>query len=279
MDVEDVEAGAAPKGAFADYVFTWHGSKAVQGGESHVIKTLSLLAFSEYQFSLEKAPSTGNLHWQGYVCFKRKCTIKRLAKLMPGIHWEVMAGTVAENREYTAKEETHVDGPWNSGFKVWRDLVTGLEGVEWHPWQTKVKELVATPPDMRSFHWFHGPVDIGKSSMVRWLIDNTQSLIIDGSSKKTDVVNTLRNRLSPSTGEGTPIDAVVISFKAGETVGFDYSILEMLKDMYAVNVKYECLPLRWAPVHVIVFANETPTIVGDPKRWKIEGVGFESPAL
>lgn len=273
MEVEDEKPKAA---SFTEFCFTKQEKE--ETGPEHVIKALKSAKAVEYQFSLEKAPTTGKLHFQGYFVLKSPIKFATALKRLPGYHLEAMKGTIEENRDYTSKEETHVAGPWNSGFAVWRDLVTGLEDVEWHPWQLEVKDLVKSKPDLRTYYWYQGPVNIGKSSMVRWLLDNTNSLIIDGSSKKSDVVNTLRNRLEPAKGEGKPIDAVVICFKAGETTGFDWSILEMLKDMYAVNTKYECLPLRWAPVHVIAFANEAPTIIGDPKRWVVKQVGYDDSA-
>lgn len=72
----------------------------------------------------ERAPTTGQLHWQGNLYLQTK---KRLLQLklrsatnssslsIHGMHVEVMRGTPAQAEDYTSKEETRLFGPWTDG--------------------------------------------------------------------------------------------------------------------------------------------------------------------
>lgn len=73
-----------------------------------------------FAFQLESAPSTGYLHYQGYL----ECTIKKrhdtiqkeLAK--DGLHFEYLhkrKGEPAQAWAYSIKEDTRVFGPWTLG--------------------------------------------------------------------------------------------------------------------------------------------------------------------
>lgn len=64
-------------------------------------------------FQLERAPSTGRLHWQGYCEFSSplsQATIKR--HLGRTVHIEKAGGTREHSRVYCTKEDTRVEGPW-----------------------------------------------------------------------------------------------------------------------------------------------------------------------
>lgn len=70
-----------------------------------------------YVFQLEKAPSTGGLHFQGYIRLSRAMDLAPLRKLFGPFnpHLEACKGNESENVAYCTKEETRVAGPWSHG--------------------------------------------------------------------------------------------------------------------------------------------------------------------
>jgi len=52
----------------------------------------------------ETAPSTGKVHWQGFVIYKSARTLSAVIKEYKGIHFEVCQGSPAQNMEYCKKE-------------------------------------------------------------------------------------------------------------------------------------------------------------------------------
>jgi len=66
--------------------------------------------------SVEKAPTSGKIHLQGFVCLSKRTTLPTMKRLFSDkAHWEVMRGTVGENYTYCTKEQTHLAGPWDFG--------------------------------------------------------------------------------------------------------------------------------------------------------------------
>lgn len=66
---------------------------------------------------LERCPTTGRAHYQGYLRLDIKCRIQR-AKTVIGnntVHLEPRAGTHEQAAAYCSKEETRVAGPWRFG--------------------------------------------------------------------------------------------------------------------------------------------------------------------
>lgn len=62
-------------------------------------------------FQLEKAPSTGKLHWQGYVELKKATRMAKVKDLLqlPGCHLETRKGTAWQATEYCRKQESAVE--------------------------------------------------------------------------------------------------------------------------------------------------------------------------
>ena len=66
---------------------------------------------------LEKAPTTGHLHYQGYAEFDAAYSIKRIKELLnsDNAHIEQRMGTQEQAINYCSKEETRLSGPWSLG--------------------------------------------------------------------------------------------------------------------------------------------------------------------
>lgn len=77
---------------------------------------------------LERAPTTGQLHYQGYIQLARKQRLTWLRRwLSDKAHWEVARGTADENIAYCSKEDSRVQGPWRGGAAKQQGRENGLE--------------------------------------------------------------------------------------------------------------------------------------------------------
>ncbi len=66
-------------------------------------------------FQKERA-STGKIHYQGYVEFKKSYRFNRVRALIAGnAHFEARRGTATEAIAYCKKEDTRIEGPWEFG--------------------------------------------------------------------------------------------------------------------------------------------------------------------
>lgn len=77
-------------------------------------------------YQLERAPTTGQLHWQGYVEFKnprRMESVKRCLQLN-GVHLEIRRGTPQEAAAYCKKEESRAQHP-NAGPHEFGEVPAG----------------------------------------------------------------------------------------------------------------------------------------------------------
>jgi len=66
---------------------------------------------------LERAPTTDQMHIQGYIELSRPVSFKFLKEQsgLPTLHLESRKGTRAQARKYCMKEESRVAGPWETG--------------------------------------------------------------------------------------------------------------------------------------------------------------------
>lgn len=79
-----------------------------------------------YTFQLERAPSTGRLHYQWYIRFTNAVPLSRVAKLFDsvcggvrsGVHCEICKGTEDQCVAYCTKEDSRVAGPWQFGERA-----------------------------------------------------------------------------------------------------------------------------------------------------------------
>lgn len=91
------------------WCFTWNNYTTEQ-------PDFSLLNGCDFAcWQVEKAPTTGQLHLQGYCHFKSPVRMSVLKKLLNGAHFEQARGTAEDNERYCTKEESRVAGPFFYG--------------------------------------------------------------------------------------------------------------------------------------------------------------------
>jgi len=72
-------------------------------------------------YQVEKAPSTGTVHVQGYCEFDAPHRFSRVLDLLPvGAHVEGARGTAKQNVLYCTKSESRIDGPYEYGTPSFR---------------------------------------------------------------------------------------------------------------------------------------------------------------
>jgi len=74
--------------------------------------------FRYCKYQVERAPTTGMVHLQGYLCLTRALRLSELKRHYdPEAHWEQSRGTIEDNDKYVSKEESKVAGPFELGNK------------------------------------------------------------------------------------------------------------------------------------------------------------------
>lgn len=231
----------------------------------------------KYAFQLEKG-AQGTLHYQGGVRWKSQMRIRTIVDNCKGIWLRPLKDEDA-TRKYVTKSDTHVAGPWVFNWEPpaeIRPVLTGLEGVTPYPWQQEIMDLTVLPPatkaDGRAIWWYWSEEGCkGKTSIANWLYDNRNCEIVEGSYK--DVCCQIADRVNPEKGAAKPLDVVVYDFSKNKVYGFDYGILESICDGMLKNTKYRPRTARFAPVHMIVFANEAPDTFSLSKdRWHVHEI-------
>ena len=84
-----------------NFVLTWNNP----GSAEEFQQMLSGLSPTFYIFQLETGEQ-GTPHFQGCVCFKNPRAFRAVTRGLPGVHVDVMRGTVAQAVAYCTKEET-----------------------------------------------------------------------------------------------------------------------------------------------------------------------------
>lgn len=92
------------------WCYTWHDPKMERISWEEVGNVRMAV------WQLEKAPTTGKLHHQGYVEFTKPARMGVLQRAMRGVHVEVRRGTREQAMAYCRKEESREAGPWSYGF-------------------------------------------------------------------------------------------------------------------------------------------------------------------
>lgn len=212
-----------------------------------------------YIFGVEKCPTTGKKHLQGYIVFHKKC--RPLEKIkMKEIHWEKAKGNKEQNTRYCTK-----DGEWHSNnedFFFANLVIDPLEGKTLYPWQQEVIQIIKSKPNDRTIFWYWEEFgNMGKTALAKHCYLNYGTIFLSG--KGPDIkyaISQLKERPK----------SVIFGFPRTMEEGISYQALEEVKDGLFFSGKYEGGMLCMNPPHVIVFANFPPQeekLSSD--RWKI----------
>lgn len=229
-----------------------------------------------WAFQKEHGKSEDYLHWQVRLSLHKKTccntVLRDIVPQLPG-HWSVTSKTVhdAGNQfNYVLKDDTRVDGPWTSKEEIrdppvlTRQLRNFMKLDPYH-WQLSASEL-ATAYDERKIHYLYDPhYNSGKSIFCEWL-----------------EYQELAEEIPPFTMMEDIMQFVMCQPKAGcylfdmpaamkkEKMHQMYSGLEMLKNGFLYDKRYNGKKRRINRPSMLVFANNLPKLdLMAPDRWKV----------
>lgn len=93
-----------------NWVFTLNNP--LQNGDTLLDLLSPLTGFVVFQ---KEQGAQGTIHFQGYVQWTIRKRLVAVKKILPTAHWEVARGTPDQCQAYCTKEETRIEGPWQSG--------------------------------------------------------------------------------------------------------------------------------------------------------------------
>lgn len=214
-------------------------------------------------YQIERAPTTGALHVQGYVEMYKPKRVKGLNKWYPA-HHEKSGGNAASNIEYCTKEG-RIEGPWQFGAPQAQgsrtDLASAIETgknrgiiavIDDHPqvyakYHNGLEKIVRRYLPKRNFKTIveihYGAARVGKTRQA-W-----------------DRFPDLYEAMIPSQGKNSWFD----DYAGQEVVLFDefqgqydFCQLKRLLDRYPMKVEVKNGTTQWAPRRIIITSNRAP---------------------
>ena len=219
----------------------------------------------QYAFQLEKATTTGYLHYQGRISLKIK-TRKMIGSISPKVHWSPTSGPSNNNVFYVMKAETRLKGPWTDKdayiprqvrgitLKTWQQAIVDNVGV----WDTRTINVV-----------FDNVGNIGKSTLVTYMGCHGMARRIPVMQQHKDL---MRMVMDCPTSQMYLID-FPRAINKKEANGF-WSAIEEVKNGYAYDDRYSFKEKYFDCPNIWVFTNVLPEpymLSNDRWRyWRVE---------
>lgn len=241
------------------WCFTWNYEDGSVVPEFLVSKLESLGCI--FGFGEEIAPTTGQLHFQGWVSFDKKVRPKQAVGI-EAIHWDHMKGTVEDCIKYCSKE-----GKYHTNYTPFK-LDDDLESGNYREWQRDVINLINGPIDKRKVYWYYDPEGgAGKSALVRHLEINGKAIGLTGG-KGNDIAYMLC-QYKPEN-----IKCVILDLPRSSEGYLSYNIIEQIKNGKIFSPKYESRGLMFNSPHLLIFANYAPPDMGmlSKDRWVVRNI-------
>lgn len=251
-------------------------------------------------WQLEKGEN-GTPHFQGYV----QCTVKQrltaLKKWLPSAHFEISRGTPEQARDYTRKEDSREDGPWEFGeFTKGQGRRSDLEAAITTLKESGVKRVAQDHPAV--FVKFHKGIEALANALEEmprdpdfvprpWQAkvlaaltqqpadDRTIHWVFDqrGNQGKSRLANHLIMEHNAVELSGRvqdmayiynrqPIVIFDISRTQSDNMQHLYSFAESLKNGKIISTKYESRMKMFKTPHVVFFSNSMP----DEGCWTVD---------
>lgn len=106
------------------FVFTLNNPKET----TIQFETKHLVRYASWQ---KEQAASGTPHLQGYIELHRPQRFSYFQDILPGAHFEQARGSPQQARDYTRKEDTRSDGPWEYGtFSTTQGSRTDLEEIK-----------------------------------------------------------------------------------------------------------------------------------------------------
>lgn len=195
-------------------------------------------------FQMEKCPTTGKIHYQGWMSLKHKEYFGTVQSFLPKSHIEPMRD-IWKSKKYCTKEETKIGGPWdeNSVF------ITTIDKNRFYAWQkTCYQILTEKKPNDRTIHWIYDSKgNKGKTAFCKYMIVHHGAYVFGNAGSK-DIAYAI-----PEVPK-----IILFNLSRSSETRFNYNALEAIKDGVIFSAKYESMTKVFNPPHVMVFANWEP---------------------
>lgn len=225
----------------------------------------------KWVFQLEKAPTTGRLHWQGRVSLKEKKRMLTLANEFksngwPGVHLSVELDFGASTM-YCMKDDTREDGPWSDELEgIYRNPRYNPD--TWKPEQQFILDRLEQQ-DERTILWIvNRSGRVGKTVLCEYLRQ--------WSKYKAERVPRLETaeeismamfcmyetKLESGWKKSEPATFVVDIPRAMSARGMTQicASMETAKDGYLWEKRYKFRSLTIPPPRVVIFSNRLPNM-------------------
>lgn len=211
----------------------------------------------KYIYQLERAPTTGNTHFQCYVNLKVKRRPTEMWKLLNAEGFDGADCSPVSNygklalQSYCMKKDTRVEGPWaDKPIYMGQDLIKNLKG-----WQQDILNLLDETPDPRKIVWLYDDIgNTGKTSLAKYMYFHYPKKVCYLTvGKAADLLNFVYKM------QGRLLYFIDISRTIPNgTMNELYSAIESVKNGFFLNTKYETGMACFARPHVVVCSNHLP---------------------
>ena len=200
------------------------------------------------------------------VWCKTKCR-DSCFKLLKGAHFERLKD-IDDTANYCNKEESH-DGVYRIswGFPEPK-YVEEID--ELYEWEMEIETLLKSKPDKRTVHWFWEPEGCAGKTTYQKYVFTHHDRVIALSGKGSDMKNGV---IAYEATNGRLPRIVLINVPRSSSGFVSYCGMEEIKDMFFYSGKYEGGMVCGACPHLIVFANEEPSMdMLSRDRYKIKNI-------
>jgi len=241
-----------------NYVFTWNNPD--MNAEPPNVWPDVKYAIWQYEVGEQGTP-----HYQGYVMFTKKRSIKQLVESLPeGIHWAARRGSHAQARDYASKEDSRVYGPWTTGEEPKQGERTDLASVAEYVKDHTMAEVAEAFPSQ--FIRYEKGITSYKNIMTPDRSELTKLIIYWGpplTGKSTHVKTTYPNAFWLKRGRtGEPWwdgydgqDTVVIDEFYG-WIGVD--TMSRLVDFTPYYVEHKGKSVKFTSKLIVIISNKSP---------------------
>lgn len=225
----------------------------------------------KWVFQKEMGEIESVLHWQGRVHFKVKKLKSTILNLCPEKNywdWSVTSGPNKQNFDYAEKEETRVDGPWNSEDIV--DIPTQYKNCELKPWQNEIWWSLNEKPENRIINVIFDPEgNKGKSWFIGYCCIKKKAVFIPPMKDFRDIMRAAQ--CAPQYGT-----YFIDCGRAMKQTRELYEGIEYIKSGFLFDDRYKYQFTVISYPHIWVYMNEIPNLDYLSKdRWKIWKINKE----
>jgi hypothetical protein len=226
----------------------------------------------KFVFQVEKCPTTGKQHYQGYSEFTNARQMNGVIKVLKmhgkGPHVEPAKGNEDQCYDYCTKEESRDMVGGQGGFPA--RLKDPLEGVEMYDWQKELIDMIKTEPDKRKIYWIYDTGgNMGKTTLAKHICMKYRKEALYVNGKSADIQCGIAKHIN----DGKDLKVAIFGYPRSAEQFVSYGALEVVKDGIFYNGKYESGMVMYNIPHVIVLANFPPDqtkLSGD--RWVIKDI-------